>query len=370
MDDPTQSVELVAPALVDGQAAGPAVEDTPAASSEIPFYDAATEEALDRWVEAKRRKDFQSADAIRGQLRVAGIDVEKARPPMGQPGHKTVIPCMQAKPEIKPLPVPPPAPAYVHVASASSGAIGPPEMPAIPAESTSIDGVIPKYDALTEDALDRWVEAKRKKDFATADAIRNQLRTCGVDVEKARPPMGQPGHKHWVAGCAPGRGPETPSVASASSYMLDPNAYMAMYQATYGAAAYGTTPTQPYNAAATPYMATMAATVPGMGATVPGMGPTGLALAVDGTACMQQMPTMLPTYAAQPLAAPVPQKTLGKRGRVPSLRTGPEYDDETEEQLDEWCTAKRSKDFAKADQIRALLRTKGVNPDLVRPAIK
>ena len=35
--------------------------------------------------------------------------------------------------------------------------------------------------------LDEWVAAKRKKDFATADRLREELRRAGVDPDKARP---------------------------------------------------------------------------------------------------------------------------------------------------------------------------------------
>lgn len=43
------------------------------------------------------------------------------------------------------------------------------------------------YDAETEAKLDEWVEAKRQKDFATADEIRSALRAQGIDAQSARP---------------------------------------------------------------------------------------------------------------------------------------------------------------------------------------
>eukprot|EP00930_Biecheleria_cincta_P084388 TRINITY_DN73873_c0_g1_i1.p1 TRINITY_DN73873_c0_g1~~TRINITY_DN73873_c0_g1_i1.p1 ORF type:complete len:324 (+),score=50.34 TRINITY_DN73873_c0_g1_i1:65-973(+) len=45
--------------------------------------------------------------------------------------------------------------------------------------------------------------------------------------------------------------------------------------------------------------------------------------------------------------------------------TGP-FDDETERMLDEWVKAKRTRDFATADSIRAVLRAQGIDPDTVR----
>eukprot|EP00320_Phaeocystis_rex_P010183 CAMPEP_0119071516 /NCGR_PEP_ID=MMETSP1178-20130426/51134_1 /TAXON_ID=33656 /ORGANISM="unid sp, Strain CCMP2000" /LENGTH=68 /DNA_ID=CAMNT_0007053453 /DNA_START=49 /DNA_END=252 /DNA_ORIENTATION=+ len=38
-----------------------------------------------------------------------------------------------------------------------------------------------------EKQLDAWVQAKRIKDFATADRIRDELRAEGVEPDKARP---------------------------------------------------------------------------------------------------------------------------------------------------------------------------------------
>ena len=39
------------------------------------------------------------------------------------------------------------------------------------------------------------MELKRKKEYATSDAIRNQLQARGIEPEKVRPPMGLQGHR-------------------------------------------------------------------------------------------------------------------------------------------------------------------------------
>merc|ERR1712196_86064 len=93
---------------------------------------------LDDWVDAKRARDFASADGIRERLRTLGVDPDRERPP----GH------------------------------------------------TRQQG-----DGDVERMLDDWVDAKRAKDFGRADSLRNRLRQLGVDPEVARPAGGAPAGK-------------------------------------------------------------------------------------------------------------------------------------------------------------------------------
>ena len=54
-----------------------------------------------------------------------------------------------------------------------------------------------RYDAETEEKLDRWVEAKRKKDFATADRLREELNALGIKPDEVRK-----GDSEWLCtGC-------------------------------------------------------------------------------------------------------------------------------------------------------------------------
>ena len=50
----------------------------------------------------------------------------------------------------------------------------------------------PPVDAETEMQLDMWVEAKRTRDFATADSIRGQLEQRGIRPELVRPHLWEP----------------------------------------------------------------------------------------------------------------------------------------------------------------------------------
>merc|ERR1712157_139245 len=99
-------------------------------------YDTETESQLDRWVAAKREKDFAMADSIREQLRARGIEPDRARP-----SDKDLA---VAQPQWSGF-----------VSAVPSGAVQPQQV---------------------EWQLDRWVEAKRAKDFDAADQIRRQLR--------------------------------------------------------------------------------------------------------------------------------------------------------------------------------------------------
>jgi cysteinyl-tRNA synthetase len=97
--------------------------------------DAWMDEQLDKWLIAKRQKDFATADAIRDQLRAMGVDPDTVRPRGWE----------------------------AHASQTNTG------------------------DAWTEMQLDNWLAAKRGKDFATADAIRDELRSMGVDPDTVRP---------------------------------------------------------------------------------------------------------------------------------------------------------------------------------------
>merc|ERR1719204_2933758 len=90
---------------------------------------------LDDWVRAKREKDFTTADAIRADLRALGLEPDILRPP-------------------------------------GSDAPGPHS----------------RFDMDTEEKLDQWVVAKRDKNWDMADALRAELRAIGIEPDVVRPP--------------------------------------------------------------------------------------------------------------------------------------------------------------------------------------
>merc|ERR1712176_1730039 len=98
------------------------------------------DEQLDRWLLAKRSKDFTTADMIRDELRAVGVDPDTVRPPGWE----------------------------VQVSGGKTG-------------NASID-----------EQLDKWLIAKRSKDFVTADMLRDELRSMGVNPDTVRPKGWQP----------------------------------------------------------------------------------------------------------------------------------------------------------------------------------
>merc|ERR1712232_187659 len=61
-------------------------------------------------------------------------------------------------------------------------------------------------DVWMDEQLDNWLIAKRQKDFATADAIRDELRAIGVDPDTVRPPGWSPGGGSMAGVLASGGG--------------------------------------------------------------------------------------------------------------------------------------------------------------------
>uniref|UniRef100_A0A7S3BHC9 Uncharacterized protein n=1 Tax=Haptolina ericina TaxID=156174 RepID=A0A7S3BHC9_9EUKA len=140
------------------------------APEQVAQYDPLTEEKLSHWVAAKRAKEYNTADRLREELRAIGIDAEKARPALTAGGQPTPI--------VR-LPPPPQPPHYMapHLLQ-----------PAPPAKRQRVVQM-QQFDPAIEQQLDQWTDAKRAKDFGTADRIREQLRAIGVEPDQARPPL-------------------------------------------------------------------------------------------------------------------------------------------------------------------------------------
>jgi cysteinyl-tRNA synthetase len=145
---------------------------------------------MQRWSEAKAAKDFKTADSLRAQLRQQGVEPD---PRGGTSVEDKWARWEQAKEqknwaladslrdELRNMGQDP---------DPRHGGGGAPRMQSRPMQSMPRHAAPAfksrPYDASIEAELDEWSEAKSRRDFATADGIRERLREQGVDPQKER----------------------------------------------------------------------------------------------------------------------------------------------------------------------------------------
>eukprot|EP00930_Biecheleria_cincta_P096130 TRINITY_DN87_c1_g1_i4.p1 TRINITY_DN87_c1_g1~~TRINITY_DN87_c1_g1_i4.p1 ORF type:complete len:500 (-),score=111.68 TRINITY_DN87_c1_g1_i4:290-1789(-) len=163
-------------------AAAPAAPASPAAPAgeALPQW---VEEQLEAWVRAKRTQEFAKADSLRASMRSAGYDPDKLRPHIWetkpreqQPGEH------QSQPGLEPGIPTLAAPLQVGMIQNEGDLQALQQTQQRNSSSSASD--VPDW---VEAEIDRWVEAKRNKDFANADSIRASLRAEGYDPDKIRP---------------------------------------------------------------------------------------------------------------------------------------------------------------------------------------
>jgi hypothetical protein len=329
-------------------------------------FDAATEDKLTRWVAAKRAKDFDEADRLRDALRTAGVDPEIVRPVGTRPRDSRGAQHRSRSP----IPFHPPPPA-LH------GGYAP---------------ALPRYDRLTEAKLELWVAAKRKKDFTTADKLRDELRKIGVDPDTARPatapqpqyhrrsPPVQPRYNHRER--EPYRAPAYPPRGGGGSQWggggggggggwgapppLDPPPRHFGHHnggggGGYGGGGYGASSASPYRGG---YGGGAPAYDSYGGGGGGGGGPYGAPAPYSDPYVSDPYVDGDPYAGGDPYAPVLPPPYAA--ARPPQAQA--HYGMSTDEKLSAWVAAKRARDFATADAIRAELRAIGVNPDTARPA--
>eukprot|EP00931_Biecheleriopsis_adriatica_P051790 TRINITY_DN30069_c0_g1_i1.p1 TRINITY_DN30069_c0_g1~~TRINITY_DN30069_c0_g1_i1.p1 ORF type:complete len:388 (+),score=55.06 TRINITY_DN30069_c0_g1_i1:49-1212(+) len=120
---------------------------------------------LDRWREAKAKRDYGTADRLRAELRAEGIDPDV-------PLWKDTRDLMKQRHA---------ATASQHVASADQQLTGLRKEGVDPEGSTARD----TNDKIQEKVV-QWRAAKAKRQWALADKIRNELRALGVDPDPRR----------------------------------------------------------------------------------------------------------------------------------------------------------------------------------------
>lgn len=149
-------------------------------------YDSYTETRLEQWVQAKRDKDFSTADAIRAELRAKGVEPDLVRP-SDKDGNMQAMPVGMVGASAMQYG----ASSFQQPGFAMAGQMYPQGHGYQMMEPMMLPGAAPmgatSYDAETEAQLDRWVQAKREKDFITSDALRMALRAKSIEPDKARP---------------------------------------------------------------------------------------------------------------------------------------------------------------------------------------
>ena len=354
------------------QAAALAAYSAPVAP---PQHDATTAAKLDEWVAAKRAKDFATADRLREELRAMGVEPDHARP-----AHPNAPIPMPAIPPPRMMP-PPPAQhtdpttnakldEWVAAKRAKDFATADRLREELRAMGVEPDHARPAHPAAgppqVDVKLDAWVAAKRAKDFATADRIREELRAMGVEPDHARPAFPAAGGS---GGGYPPNRPPPPGAPSAARAPPPPYGHPGQYGPPpdhYGGGYYGDgghypPPPGPY----------------GQG------GPYGHGGSYGGPPAPHYPPPPYadsyrdPHWDASPWGAPpshmgYPPGPMG--GHHPPPRPpppgghAPMHDATVDAKLDAWVAAKRAKDFATADRLREEMRAMGVEPDHARPA--
>jgi len=279
---------------------------------------------LDKWVVAKRQKDFATADALRGELRGMGIDPDTARPSdrdapmqpmvMEQPPRRQQMSraAFESETHLANMPM-----------AASSSRLPPLAAPSRGGGGGGGSGQRAKYGPMLESKLDRWVEAKRGKDWSTADSLRQELRALGIDPDTARP-----------ADKDSGGGGGASSWASTWSSTPPHSPQQRMQQVT-----------DDWTEAQLDRWVQ--------------------AKRDKDFSTADAIRNELRGMGLEPDHLRPSDKDMGS-----TMGSAKKYDSYTETRLEQWVQAKRDKDFSTADAIRAELRAKGVEPDLVRPSDK
>jgi len=381
-----------------------------------------TEILLDQWVAAKRAHDFGTADQIREDLRVRGVEPDKARPHSAEPSEKLAGRARRAsvRPAQQMIPVGmsqvlvsgkrPHLGLNGHLQHASTSrvqipniavaqtlapakrarlgshghaeiSVGQFQIPHTNLNSIPLQELVQRWEAAqvtadtmraelarrgvepvldggpgvmayqahpihtgfsmdVEAMLDEWVAAKRAHDFDTADRIREELRTRGVQPDKARPPIGADLLENSSA--APLQ-LQRASAPIGGMYMV-----------------------------AEPFMNPVMSPRDGTGlmldqwvtakrahdfGTADRIREELRARGVEPDKARPALPDLSEKSAVVKRSQQAPAKVPKQRAPVKS----------TDLLLDEWVAAKRAHDFGMADRIREELRTRGVRPDKARP---
>lgn len=130
--------------------------------------DPQTQADLLQWFEAREAQNFDVADKIREHLRSQGIEPSHCQRPMGSGGFGKAAGKGAQRGGA-------PYGSVSQLLNAGGGGGG---------------GQSGSFDEATEAQLDEWWQAKQEYNFNAADAIRNDLRTQGIEPDQHRPKQG------------------------------------------------------------------------------------------------------------------------------------------------------------------------------------
>jgi len=292
-------------------------------------YPPGVERMLDRWVEAKKGKHFEDADRIRDELRRQGIEPDHLRPdPKKNDRYLEPSPYGYADPP------------------AGGGGWGPGGYGST--VGGGMGGGPPSGSWKIEAQLDEWVAAKRAKDFDRADYIRSGLRSQGIEAEHHRPH----GYRPTVA---------PPTGSAATEALLDAwveakrnKDFQAADDIRQQLRAQGVEPDH-----ARP-KGSGGGGGGGCGGGGGGWGPGGGQMGMQYGHVGHGGSDGWGPGGAQPW-------DHRSGGGASNARGGYTVPVDVNRMLDDWVDAKRNKDFRRADDIRAELRSRGISPDKERP---
>mmetsp|Transcript_17382 Transcript_17382/g.39730 ORF Transcript_17382/g.39730 Transcript_17382/m.39730 type:complete len:303 (-) Transcript_17382:377-1285(-) len=229
-----------------------------------------------------------------------------------------------------------------------------------------------------ERMLDDWCVAKRRKDFRLADQLREQLKLLGVDAQAARPPgslLGDVGaYKRQAGGDQRFNKAQPAAVPGVSPLAAVPTAVpSAVPAAVPTLLAAGSSPLQlaQLSAGAPLILGTVADVTSAADRLRECVAATQLAHArqLGYATAMQPPPTLVPTETIShwAAAAAAVSANLGSAELVNAHALTAPGPSTIETMLDDWCVAKRKKDFALADKLREQLKALGVDAQAARP---
>jgi hypothetical protein len=145
---------------------------------------------LDRWVQLKRARNFAAADVLEAELKAEGVDNPKSARPDPRRTPKSFGAEIDAKLDqwVQLKRAKNFAAADALEAELKAAGVDDPKSARPDPRKAGQGGAGPgKFGPIIDAKLDLWVQLKRAKNFSASDAIEAELKASGVDPKSARP---------------------------------------------------------------------------------------------------------------------------------------------------------------------------------------